>query len=263
MVAYLSTDCFDHLYRKIECTSADIAQLRKSVYGRGLSMPVGLQVLEELLLNRRASPQELVARVKLTLSLASIRRMVKPCDQLVADDIRSYAATGQPDRPLVSAQIQNAITQGIAELIESDGEEFSEDITEVLEHTRQSKETFLQTIEASRQQIVTFADTLPSGIPFTDFLERFATPMIERSASLAGVLDQCRERGLDTLLQIKSVRASVAVMLSVIYGEIFEGWPPTSDARASFLHVPAAAAIADVFVTDEFRLRAAVERVAL
>ena len=118
MIAYLDTGVFDHLYKKIGCTSADIAELRKAVYGHSLSMPIGIHVLEELLLNRRASPQELVARVKLTLSIASIRRMVKPCDQLIADDLRSYAATGQPDRPLVGAQIQNAITQGIAELID-------------------------------------------------------------------------------------------------------------------------------------------------
>ena len=98
MIAYLDTNVFDHLYKKIGCTSANIAELRTLIYGRGLSMPIGIHVLEEILLNRRASPQELVARVKLTLSLASIRRMVKPCDQLLADDIRSYAATGQPDR---------------------------------------------------------------------------------------------------------------------------------------------------------------------
>ena len=86
MIAYLDTNVFDNLYKKIGCTSADIAQLRKAIYGRGLAIPIGIHVLDEILLNRRASPQELVARLKLTLSLASIRRMVKPCDQLIAAD---------------------------------------------------------------------------------------------------------------------------------------------------------------------------------
>src|ERR1700722_29925 len=99
MIAYLDTKVFDHLYKKVGCTSADIANLRKAIYGRGLSIILGIHVLEEILLNRRASPQELVARVKLTLSLASIRRMVKPCDQLLGDDIRSYAANGVQARP--------------------------------------------------------------------------------------------------------------------------------------------------------------------
>jgi len=60
---------------------------------------------------------------------------VKPCDQLIGDDIRNYAANGAPARPFVDVQIQNASTQGIAELVESDGEEFSEEIAEALADT--------------------------------------------------------------------------------------------------------------------------------
>src|ERR1700722_9914433 len=182
MIAYLDTGVFDHLYRKIGCTSADIAELRKAVYGHSLSIPIGIHVLEELLLNRKASPQELVARVKLTLSIASIRRMVKPCDQLIADDLRSYAATGQPDRPLVGAQIQNAITQGIAELIESDGEEFSEEIAEALEETRQRRERFLQSMSVARQQLAALVEKLPARLGFEDYFQRVARTTVERFA---------------------------------------------------------------------------------
>jgi hypothetical protein len=197
MIAYLDTGVFDHLYKKIGCTSANIAELRKAIYGRGLSMPIGIHVLEELLLNRRASPQELVARVKLTLSLASIRRMVKPCDQLIADDIRSYAATGQPERPLVSAQIQNAITQGIAELIESDGEEFSEEIAEAIEETRQRRERFLQAMKVVQQQLVALVETLPARIGFEDYFQRASGMTVERfaqSCRRAGGLPRARHR---------------------------------------------------------------------
>jgi hypothetical protein len=263
MIAYLDTNVFDHLYKKIGCTSADIAELRRAIYGRGLSMPIGIHVLEEILLNRRASPQELVARVKLTLSLASIRRMVKPCDQLIADDIRSYAATGQPDRPLVSAQIQNAITQGIAELIESDGEELSEEIAEALEETRQRKERFVQSMRVSRQQIAPLIEALPTRIGFEDFLNLAATQVAERFAQRADVLEACRERGLAGLLEIKSVRATVGTALSFVYGQTFEDWAPASGDSIDFLHVPSAAATAEVFITNDRRLREAVERVAL
>lgn len=263
MIAYLDTNVFDHLYKKIGCTSADIAQLRKAVYGRGLSMPIGIHVLEELLLDRRASPQELVARVKLTLSLASIRRMVKPCDQLVADDIRSYAATGQPDRPLVSAQIQNAITQGIAELIESDGEEFCEEMMEALEETRQSKERFLQAMKVSQHQAAALIETLPSPISFEDYFQIAALRRAEKFAQRVGVLEACRERGIAGLLKIKSVRAAIGTAQSFIYGQSFEGWAPARGDSIDLLHVPSAAATAEVFVSNDRRLREAVARVAL
>jgi hypothetical protein len=263
MIAYLDTNVFDHLYKKIGCTSANIAELRKAIYGRGLSMPIGIHVLEELLLNRRASPQELVARVKLTLSLASIRRMVKPCDQLIADDMRSYAETGQPDRPLVSAQIQNALTQGIAELIESDGEEFSEELAEALEETRQRKERFLQGMRMAQQQLAALVEKLPARISFEDYFQRMAGTMVERFAQRVGVLEACRERGIAGLLEIRGVHAAIGIALSFTYGQTFEGWAPAPDDSVNFLHVPCAAVTAEIFVTNDRRLRAALERLAL
>jgi hypothetical protein len=261
MIAYLDTNVFDHLYKKIGCTSADIADLRKAVYGHTLAMPIGIHVLEELLLNRKAAPQELVARVKLTLSIASIRRMVKPCDQLIADDLRSYAATGQPDRPLVGAQIQNAITQGIAELIESDGEEFSEEIAEALEDTRRRKERFLQGTNVLLREIASQLETVSPNTKFDDYFQRFAISAAERFAHRAGVLDACRDRGLEGLLEIRSVRAAVGVALSIVYGEAFEGGADASSDSSYFLHVPSAAATSEVFVTDDARLRQSLKRV--
>jgi hypothetical protein len=263
MIAYLDTKVFDRLYKRIGCTSANIADLRKAVYGRSLSMPIGIHVLEELLLNRHASPQELVARVKLTLSLASIRRMVKPCDQLIADDIRSYAGSAQPARPLAGAEIQNVFTQGIAELIESDGEEFSEEILAALETTRLRRERFLQAMTNSCRQAAAMLEAMPSSIAFDDYFERAAVPMAERFAQRAGTLEACRERGMSGLLQLKSVRAAVGIALSLVYGQALEGWTATADDSGDFLHAPCAAASAEIFVTDDPRIRMAIERVAL
>jgi len=263
MIAYLDTNVFDHLYKKIGCSSADIANLRKAVYGRGLSMPISIHVLEELLLDRKATPQELVARVKLTLSIANIRRLVKPCDQLIADDIRSYAAHGQPDRPLVGAQTQNAITQGIAELIESDGEEFSEDIAEALEETRQRQDRFLQGMKILLREIASQVETIPANVGFDDFFQRAAPAAAESFAHRAGVLDACRERGIEGLLKIQSLRAVVGIALSLIYGQIFEDWTPLPGDPNYFLHAPSAAATAEVLVSDDSRLREAIERIPL
>ena len=120
MIAYLDTNVFDHLYKRIGCTGADIANLRKAIYGRQLSIPLSIHTLEEIMLADKARPEWLVAQVKLTLSIASFRRLVKPCDQLLADDIRAYAARGEADRPYLGADIQNVISAGISELVETD-----------------------------------------------------------------------------------------------------------------------------------------------
>ncbi len=260
MIAYLDTNLFDHLYKKIGCTAADIADLRKAVYGRGLSIPLGIHVLEELLLNQRASPQELVARVKLTLSIASIRRMVKPCDQLIADDIRSYAAAGAADRPLVNVQIQNAITQGIAELIESDGEEFSEEITDALQDTRRRKERFVNGMNVALQEIASLTAPAPANIGFAEYFDRSASAAAELLANRVGVLDACRDRGIAGLLELRSVRALVGSALSFIYGQALAGAPASAN-PIDFVHLPSAAATAEVFVTNDSHLRETVERI--
>jgi hypothetical protein len=261
MIAYLDTTVFDHLYRKVGCTSADIAELRKSVYGRDLSITLGIHVLEEMLLNRRASPQELVARVKLTLSLASIRRLVKPCDQLLADDIRSYAANGAPARPFVDAQIQNAITHGISELIESDGEEFSEEIAEVLADTTRRRKRFAQSINATLNEILSSIETV--GIPFDDYFKLIAPRMAAAFAQRAGVLEGCCDRGIEGLLEIRSVRSACGIALSYSYDQSVKHRTPAMVDPIDYLQAPAAAATAEVFVSDDSRLRDALGRSAL
>ncbi|HEY1851846.1 MAG TPA: hypothetical protein VGG60_12525 [Candidatus Binataceae bacterium] len=260
MIAYLDTNLFDHLYKKIGCTAADIADLRKAVYGRDLSIPLGIHVLEELLLNQRASPQELVARIKLTLSIASIRRMVKPCDQLIADDIRSYAAAGEADRPLVNVQIQNAITQGIAELIESDGEEFSEEIADALQDTKRRKDRFVNGMNVALQEIASLTAPAPANIGFAEYFVRSGPQAAELMANRVGVLDACRDRGIVGLLEIRSVRALVGSALSFIYGQTLAGEPSSAD-PIDFVHLPSAAATAEVFVSNDTRLREAVARI--
>jgi hypothetical protein len=259
MIAYLDTNVFDHLYKKVGCNSADIVDLRKAIYGRDLSIILGIHVLEEILLNRRASPQELVARVKLTLSLASIRRLVKPCDQLLADDIRSYAANGVAARPFVDAQIQNAITQGIGELIESDGEEFSEELTEALADTTRRKERFVQGMNATLVEILLSIETV--DIPFDDYFKLTAPLMAAAFAQRAGVLEGCRDRGIDGLLEIRSIRSAIGSALAYSYHQRSGTRMPTLRDPIDYLQAPAAAATAEVFVSDDGRLRDALSRV--
>ena len=94
MIAYLDTNVFDHLYKKIGCTSCGYRRICASRSTAASSRSrSSIHVLEEILLEPARVAPELVARVKLTLSLANFRRMVKPCDQLITDDIRSYAAS--------------------------------------------------------------------------------------------------------------------------------------------------------------------------
>src|SRR5579859_2174261 len=170
MAAYFDTSAFDHLYKKIGCTAADIANLRKKIYGRELSILLSIHTLEEILLDRRARPELLVAKIKLTLSLGNFRRMVKPRDQLLIDDIRAYAEVGEVARPFIDAKLQNVISEGIAALVESDGEELDEDMIAALEEVRERKERFRKLLVAHEEPpqenaLIPFEDYLKSELP--------------------------------------------------------------------------------------------------
>jgi hypothetical protein len=118
MVAYLASSAFGHLYRKLDCAAADIGALRKAIYSRTVSIPLGLHNLEEIVLARQASPQAMAAQLRLLLSISNWRVLLKPCGQLLGDDLRAFAASSDPARPSLHGAMQNAVTTGISELLE-------------------------------------------------------------------------------------------------------------------------------------------------
>src|SRR5229473_1916111 len=203
MAAYLDTNVFDHLYKKTGCTSADIANLRKKIYGRELSLPLSIHTLEEILLDRRARPELLVAKIKLTLSLGNFRRMVKPCDQLLIDDIQSYASSGEAARPFIDVKLQNIISEGLAALVESDGEELDEDMIAALEEGLVQKEQFL-----SGMQQAQLPRSIPERIPFAQYFDMTAQVVAKAFADRAGVLKKCEDRGIGGLLMMRTVGMS-------------------------------------------------------
>lgn len=260
MAAYLDTNVFDHLYKKIGCTSADIANLRKKIYGRELSIPLSIHTLEEILLDRRARPELLVAKTKLTLSLGSFRRMVKPCDELLRDDIRSYAATGEAARPFIDANLQNIIADGIAELVETDGEERDEEMIAALEEAKRRKETVRASMKAPLESLRQLARSA-GETTFEEYFAAGAIPLVERFVERQGVLRECQQRGMDALLRVRSVRMMVGATLSFLYAWTFEQESPVRGDSIDLHHAVSAAGVAETFVTEDRQLRRILARV--
>jgi hypothetical protein len=247
VLVYLDTNAFDHIYQKIGCTGADIANLRKAIYGRQLSLRLSVHTLEEILLGRKVSPQALAAQTKLTLSLASSRTLVKSCAQLLFDDIRAYAARGDADRPFLRGDWQNAVADGIAALIESDGEELEDDFIAVLNYARQDKQHFCAALQQARQAAETVSGVSKGSTSFEQYFDAAAVPALNVLTEQAGVADLCRQRGLDGLLKIKSVRMSLCAVLTPGYEQGAIGATPDT----TTLHHPvSAAAVAEAFVSD-------------
>ena len=255
MAVYLDTSVFDHLYKKIGCTAADIANLRKQIYGRELSILLSIHTLEEILLDRKARPELLVARIKLTLSLGNFRRMVKPCDQLLIDDIRAYAEGGAAARPFIDTKLQNVMSEGIAALVESDGEELDEDMVAALETARSQRGWF-----RDRPKTNGDARENTTSISFDYYCRRELPHLLEAQAQCAGVLESCRARGIDGLLNLPSLRAATHLALVAGYDRASSS---TESILADFCHVPCAAAVAETLVSDSPQLHQVLARASL
>ena len=257
MIAYFDTQTFDHIYKKIGCTGADIANLRKAIYGRKLTIRLSIHTLEEILLGRKVSPQAFSAQIKLTLSLASSRTLIKACSRLLLDDIRAYVAKGEPERPFLSGEMQNAVADGISSLIESDGEEVEDDFLAVLEQARQEKQRFFAIIEHTRQMAGTVSKPPGGWASFDQYLNAAALPALQGLAERAGATDESSKFGLNGLLNIKSVRMSMSAALGPGFNQ-HSGDPVSSGA----LHqAVSAAAVAQTYVTENAAIREFLSRV--
>ncbi len=245
MIVYFDTEAFDHLYKKIGCTSADVANLRKAVYGRRLSILLSIHTLEEMLLGRKLPPQAFAAQIKLTLSIASSRTLIKTCNRLVLDDLHSYLNSTQTARPFLPGEMQNVVADGISSLIESDGEEMEEDFVSLLDQARQDKLRFYEMLEELRDKAHHNGQS-GQAVTFEQYFDANAPRLLETLLAHAGVVATPGQPELEALLGIRTVRSIICSVLA-----------PTFD-RSSFStlkfdnlhHAISAVSVARTYVTD-------------
>ena len=263
MIAYLATSAFGHLYRKIDCTAGDIGALRKAIYSRTVSIPLGLHNLEEIVLAPSVSPQALAAQLRLLLSISSWRVLMKPCGQLLADDLRSFAAGAEPARPFLRGALQNAVTTGISELLESDGEELNEDFAQALDEVRREREAFAAGLSECVAEYRTRFTPPSNHGDFEDYFGRIAPDAAAALAERAGVGPECRRRGAEALLALKSVRMWVGAALSLACAQGAEGRPSRAEEMREVMHAVTGAAAAETFVTADAHALPLLGRVAI
>ena len=264
MIAYLATRAFGHLYRKIDCTAADVGALRKAIYGRNLSIPLGLHNLEEIVLARPPSPpQAMAAQVRLLLSISNWRMLLKPCGRLLADDLRAFGAGAQAPGAFLRGAMQSAVSTGISELLESDGEELNDDFAEALEAARRERATFIADLGEFVAECRTRFTPPREGAPFEEYFASRAPEAAAALAALAGAGVECAQRGGEALLALRSIRMWVGAALSLACAVSAESRTMRAEEANEIAHAVTGAAAADTFVTADPRTLAWVGRVAI
>ncbi len=254
MRAYLAGSAFGRLYRKIDCTAADIAALRTAIYGRRLSIPLGLHHLEEIVLARSASPQARAAQLRLMLSLSSSRVLLKPCRQLLVDELRAFAARSESPGPYARGALQNAVSTGISELLESDGEELTEEFAQALDQARREREAVCAGLGDFLEQCAGRFPPPDRAAAFADYFARNAPAAIALLAERTGVGAELGARGAEVPGALACVGTWVGAALALVRARSVDGRAAQAEDLNEVVHATSGAAAADTFVVGNERM---------
>lgn len=254
---YFDTNVWDHIYKGVHVSESDFQALSRAVKAGEISVLLSLTNLEEVLSALRSRRGLAIGELRLILSLADRQRLLKSHHLLVSDDIKSYAVTGTSSSPFIT---DPAIQSRVWSLHRSSDKDI-EDLLVVAEATEKQKERFSAGMRAARKKVLSDAKKLKRRhSSFKDCWERLAGTVAENLAAHVGVSDACKKRGINGLLELRSLRLAVGMNLSLVYAQTSEGrTPKRGDSRD--IHHSILASAADKFVVHDKEFRRLLSRV--
>lgn len=249
--AYFDTNVFDHIHKEIGVTGAGLLALRSAVRAGRISILLSVLNLEEVLSALASSPAHAIAELRLILGLADWQRLVKPPNLLLSDDICCYARGDDLPEPFITDPVVESYLRALLNPSQQDIDE----LWPVVKETRQQKEDFVAGMREVNKKVLPrvkeFLKKSQGWRPsFEDYWEGLAGEYAQEFAERAGVLNECQKRGIEGLLEARSVRVAVGVSLSYDYSQTFEGrTPKLGDSRD--MHHAVLATAGDMFVTQD------------
>lgn len=95
---------------------------------------------------------------------------------------------------------------------------------------------------------------------FDEYWNDNAIPYIEELTRQAGVLGECKQRGLERLLNMRCFHVATLGQLSLLYANTYEGRKPKFSDSRDMQHVLLSSAT-DAFITNDGNLRRIMNRV--
>jgi hypothetical protein len=243
-IVYFDRNVINRIKAQLFVGDSDYLLLRNAVYEGRFIAPISVPLLEETLpILKTQSKLKRVTEQQIMTELFNWKWLVKPHAPLLDDDIKSYA-NGQPfSFPFLSLNLTPQ------EFFNPTGQ-MSKDFLKIIDETRLLKEKqFLDVKDAKRIYQERFKMPAPS---FDEFWKRVAELTTEHIADRGGLLQECKQRGLDGLLNVKSARLYVTYYVAYFYYSFVLGERVLpSDSRDH--HHAVSASVADIFVTHDKR----------
>jgi hypothetical protein len=253
---YLDTNIYHHIYKRYQITEADYKCLVEAVKKNKIIIFPSLLNVEEMLGAFKRYPHLARKKIKLLLDLCDFDKLIKPPDMLLRDDLVSYASGNDLSQPFL---FDPHLKENLLYFLNPNNEDITE-ILSIVEEVKKQKEDFMEKMKHAREKVLPVAMQLKHKVKgFDDFWEHaqlFAEDLAERT----GVLNECKIRGIEGLLIIRSIRMAVGHMLSYIYAQNFEGQTPKIGDSRDLQHTLTSTA-ASIFVTEDGGLRRLLQRV--
>lgn len=246
---YFDRNIFDQIDKKRDITDDDLKVLREAVAKRKVEILVSFETVQE---TANASKHTAVRGLKLISEISRAAFPIKPHNELVNDEIQSFAEGRQAPSAFLSGRFS------LAQLID-DIEKSSSDISTLLKDDKSERDA----LNAKLTRLVEDERKMLDGKrpkTFKAYWDARSHFYGEGFGYYAGVIDQCKKLGIDRILELRSVRVSVGALLSWLYALMIEGREVKAGTARDIQHAGPMSS-ADLVVTDDRELRRLLKRI--
>ena len=248
---YFDRNVFDQIDKSRDVTDDDLGVLREAIRRGKIQILVSFETVQE---TTQASKDTALRGLKLISEITRAAFPIKPHNELVNDDIQSFAAGKQQPSAFLSGRFS-------LDSVIKDIEESSSEIIALLKDDKNEKDA----LNAKLRKLVEDERKMLDGQrprTFKAYWDARSHFYGEGFAYYAGVLEQCKKLGIDRLLKLRSIRVSVGALLSCLYAVMIEG-RVVKDGTARDIQHAGPMSAADVVVTDDRELRRLMKRIPL
>lgn len=263
---YFDTNVYTHIYKAIngaaskECggiSNFDVQQLAKLVKSDKLRIVASHTNIEEVISAYLTVASEVLGKMKLIGKLANRKRLIKPHPNLATEIIVAFALGTKQQSPYTSIPFE--LRQMLVPPIKFKDEQVREMAIKTLEQIQRIRESHESLYSGIREKAkeIKGTDQQPS---FEDYWREHQLPVTELLANNCRVLDECRNRGIEGLAEIRIVRIAAYSIISHGYANLFERESVKRGDSRDMQHA-LCSAVTGLFVTHDSQLKKALCRI--
>jgi hypothetical protein len=254
MNIYFDTNVFHHLFKRYHIEEKDRKILFSAVESGNIVIFPSIINLEEII--AAFGKNEEYGRRKLEdfKKFIDLENLIKAPDILLQEDIVNFSRGLGPTNPFI---VENEIISAVRGFLYSSNHR---EINFIIQQIRQQKELFLRQMEQTKEKVRPVVEEIKHKVKdfkdYWDYAGKFAEDLAQRS----GVLKECQNRGIEELLNLRTIRLCIGANLSLIYSYNFENRNPKIGDSRDMLHAVMASP-ADIFVLQDGRFASIMKRI--